>query len=1285
MPVHVTAQDSATRLVTKTTDETNVVKLRGSVHPLAQARYDQGPVPDSFPAGRLLLLLNRPPEREVALQKFLRNIHRRGSANYHRWLTPEQFGRHFGAADSDVQAASAWLQSHGFKISKPTKGKQFVEFYGTAGQLRDAFHTEIHEYDVQGGVHYANANDLSIPQALAPLIRGVAALNDFRAQPQLRSLGPASYSRATRKTTPQWTINNPNGNFYALAPEDFATQYNLNPLYQAGVDGKGQTIGIINESNIDLSLVNAYQQLFGLVRNPTQVVIDGNDPGVVPGIDVEAYLDVEVSEAVAPKAAVNLYIASGSPLQDPLALAAIRAVEDNQASVLSLSFGACEANLGNLGNQFWSGLWEQAAAQGQTVLVSSGDSGPVCYVPTGDNFDVGIAVNGLASTPWNVAVGGTDFYYSDYASGAPSAATLWDQTNDSRLGSLKAPLPEQGWSDWFGLDVIIMPFDWAVAGGGGASNCAVESIGGSGVTCTSGYAKPSWQAGAGVPADGARDMPDISLFASNGANLSATPICGQEGECAPGANGEAEILLIGGTSVSSPAMAGIMALINQKYGRQGQANFTFYPLAEQQPNAFHDITLGNNEIYCIPPLTDCIGAATTVYSAAPGYDEATGLGSIDANVLVNNWNSITLLPTSATLSLGSKNVVHGTPVAVIASVAPTSGSGNPTGDVAILTTLPLPAGEGQAVVTLNGGTAKGSIAFLPGGSYNLVARYEGDGVFKSSTSSPVSLTVTPENSDINFQVLSGTALAGTTVGNGDTVPYDKPLSLNIQPAEIGAPAGTTNEKATGTATFTSDSTTTKVPLNAGGAASLTLPALAPGTHTASATYSGDASFKASSGAPVTFTVARGTPYISPDIVAPQLYLPQEDLWYYFANIGSSLTETTVVGPEYYPAPQSHFPAGTLAPTGTVRVCLALVNQGACLYPSYSQIATLSSPSGNYNSLSVATVTFTNLAAGFYFPSVAYSGDATWLPTVWQSLGSPMIVGVAAPPPLAVSTAILNITPASISGGEAATFTTTVIGTPGVGVAPTGNIQYFDNGIFFLGTGLDPANSGVTASRSDQIDPSALWLFWNNGPNQITAIYQGDNNYLPSISNAVDFSVTQSGPDFTLTPQLSQITVKPGSSGTVRLNLASGNANGTLFNDVVTLTCTPSSDKISCSMSPSATTLNEPATATLTVNAASQSSTRSATERRGPNLYAVGSVLMLGLALCGGLADRRPRSAIFTSLCVGILLFATSSCGGGSGAPPPPPPPPPNAAVYNVVVTAAGGGRIHNVKLTVVVQ
>ena len=747
----VLGQTPARPLVTHAVDETKLVTLQGSVHPLTKAGTDVGAVADSFPAERLILLLNRPPEREAALQQFLREAHTHGSASYHKWLTPDQFGAQFGPAGEDIQTATDWLSSHGFQVARISKGKQFIEFSGTAGQLREAFHTQIHQYSVNGETHYANATEVKIPAALAALVGGVSPMNDFRAKPQLKVAGKALYSRSTHKTTPQWTVPNGNQSFYAVAPEDFFTQYDLAPLYKAGVNGAGQTIGVINESNIDLSLVQAYQKLFGIGGAIPQVVIDGDDPGTLDGVDVEAYLDIELGGAVAPGATVNLYIAGASNLVDPLELAALRAVEDNQASVLSVSFGLCEDELGNAGNQSWASLWEQAAAQGQTVLVSAGDTGSQCSIQPD-------WVNGLASTPWDVAVGGTDFYYSDFATGGASAATLWNLTNDGNLGSLIAPLPEQVWNDGFGFDLLskeIWTFEQA-AGGGGASNCSMPPVSTS-ASCA-GYTKPSWQTGPGVPADGVRDLPDVSLFASNGANLSAYAICAAEGECAPGSGGNVEVYLVGGTSASVQAMAGIMALVNQQYGRQGQANYTLYPLAQQKPAAFHDITLGSNVVECQVfqlPAVGCVanadvGYVSTQYYAGPGYDQASGLGSVDAKRAGEQLEHAHL----STDEDHAAAVQHKRRARHAVHHNDFRGPGFRIGyahrrrghpDRLDLAGKPI-----AVVIPLSGGTGTSSVNYLPGGEYQSDWPLWRRGSFASSTSTAETLTVTPEKSNINF-------------------------------------------------------------------------------------------------------------------------------------------------------------------------------------------------------------------------------------------------------------------------------------------------------------------------------------------------------------------------------------------------------------------------------------------------------------------------------------------------------------------------------------------------------
>jgi subtilase family serine protease len=1274
--VRATAQTPATPLVQGTMDESKLVTLHGTVSPLVRTGVDLGAVSNSFAAERLILLLNRPPEREAALQQFLQNAHTRGSASYHKWLTPAQFGAQFGPADSDMQTATGWLGSHGFQVVKTSQSRQFIEFSGTAGQLHEAFHTTIHQYRIAGETHYANAREVAIPAALAPLVRGLAPLNDFRAKPYVKVAGTATYSRSTGKAVPQWTVPNNYGTAnpysYPVTPKDFATQYDLTPLYQAGTNGTGETIGIINESNIDLSLVQDYQNLFGVAGSPPQVVIDGDDPGDLPDVDVEAYLDVELSGAVAPKATVDLYISSGGDLVDPLELAALRAVEDNQAAVLSVSFGNCEYTLGSAGNQFWSALWEQAAAQGQTVLVSAGDTGPEC------ELNDSLSMSGIASTPWNVAMGGTDFYYSDYASGGASMLTLWNTTNDANLGSLKAPLREQPWGDPFGLNVIPNSierneFD---AGGGGASNCiAVDSTTGA---CSGGYAKPSWQSGPGVPADKVRDLPDLSLFASNGANLSAYAICSYEGECAPGSGDNAGVDLVGGTSASAPAMAGIIALIDQKYGRQGQANFTFYPLAQQKPTAFHDITVGNNSEICGPTLgPDCALQpngydGTPQYPAGPGYDQASGLGSVDAAAMVNDWNSIAFQPTATTLHLSTSSVTHGTPVTITTSVAASSGSGTPTGDVAILTNSTLPASASQTFLSLTNGAGSGSVNYLPGGEYQVTGRYGGDGMFASSTSSPETLTVTPENSDINFLVTSGP----TAIATGGTIQYNAPLVLSVQPIGVSAAAGKTDGNATGSAKFTIDSMTATVALNGAGMANWTPPALAIGTHTASANYPGDASFNASSAMPITFSVSKGNTALNMNIIAAQSIIAPV----YNIVPGGSLTLVAQVGPGNGILTGVPSPPDTVAPTGTVTVCLVTNPRFdvACPTPTYSQTAALVSTSGAYSLYSSATVTFTNLAAGYYVPGFMYNGD-----TNWQAGGLVYLTTIAVAPfsPMAASTTTLSISPASISGTQGARFTTTVAGAVGATVAPTGTVSYYDNGNFLVYDFITPASTGATSSATFSLNAAS---FWNSGANQITAIYSGDAHYAPSTSNVANVTAiqTQVG-NFALAPQLSQVTVQAGSSGSVGINLSPIYG----FSGAVALTCMPSSSQFSCSVNPTTVTVNGQATAMLTVTAAVQSARNAPPGQRNSDGPEAAGMLVFGFLLACGKAHRKLRHSVLLSLCL-VAVMLTVSCGGGGAtgktAPPPPPPGSTPAGTYSVLVTGTANGIVHNAKITVVV-
>jgi hypothetical protein len=661
-------------------------------------------------------------------------------------------------------------------------------------------------------------------------------------------------------------------------------------------------------------------------------------------------------------------------------------------------------------------------------------------------------------------------------------------------------------------------------------------------------------------------------------------------------------------------------------------------------------------------------------------------------VLVNNWNSITFLPTTTTLRLSATNITHGTPVTVSTTVAPQSGTGTPTGEVAILTDSPLPSSAGQGAITLSGGTGSQAINWLPGGTYQVTGQYSGDGVYGVSTSPPVTLSVSPENSNINFS-LSGLVTSST----GTSGYYGQPVFLNIHPTGASEASGTTGGNATGTATFTLDSTAATVPLNAIGAASWSPPILAVGTHTASATYSGDASYHASSASPTTFTVAKGYPIINDYIDEPYSSAGIG----FSVNVGGSLTLTVVVGatlPGEVLGPA--FSSGAATPTGTVTVCLGLY-QTPCNQPVYSQTVTLASASGINSQESSAAVTFTNLVAGWYFPSMIYNGDSNW--QTMELTDYRNIVVSSPSSSLSASTTTLNITPASISGTQLATVTTTITGSGNSGITPTGEIDYYDNGIFLTYALLTPANKGPTVSFSFQLNSLS---FWANGTNQITAIYDGDSHYLSSTSNAVNLTVTQSFGDFLMTPQLPQISIQPGGTGTVGVNLTSLNN----FNGIVTLTCAPSSSNISCTVSPASLTLNGAATATVTINAAVQAAglhlprgvtqalllvggiPEKVTQARVPvPLLGAGCALVCVLFLLGGVSNNERKWRWLLALGLFAALWLAVSCGGGapiqfpasrsssSSSSSP-------SATYSVLVSGtAASGIIHNAKVSVVVQ
>jgi subtilase family serine protease len=373
-PIALPAQTAAVPLITQPLitqpiDETKLTTLTGNTYPLAKAQYDVGAAPASLPMERMLLVLKRSPGQDFALRKLLDQQQDPSSANFHKWLTPEEFGKQFGPTDSDMQKITAWLESHGFQVGT-TKGRTVLEFSGSASQVQEAFHTSIHRYLVKGEEHWANASDPQIPTALTPVVAGIDSLHDFRRKAMNSFVG--KYSEKTKqlaKGGPQYSICQSGECDYAVAPYDFATIYDLLPLWTAGTDGTGQTIAIVGRTWINPADATTFWQIFGLTVPPNKLnmIADGIQPDV-NGDEAEADIDVQWSGATAPQATIDFVSAQSTTTSDGTDLAALYIIENNLAPVMSMSYGECELGLGTAGNEYFYSLWGQAAAQGNSFL-----------------------------------------------------------------------------------------------------------------------------------------------------------------------------------------------------------------------------------------------------------------------------------------------------------------------------------------------------------------------------------------------------------------------------------------------------------------------------------------------------------------------------------------------------------------------------------------------------------------------------------------------------------------------------------------------------------------------------------------------------------------------------------------------------------------------------------------------------------------------------------------------------------------------------------------------------
>jgi subtilase family serine protease len=797
-------------LITQEIDESRLVTLKGNTRPEANATNDRGAVADDFQMEHMLLQLQRPPEQEQALKEFINQLHNPASPNFHRWLSAQEFGERFGLAQDDLNTITTWLQAHGFQVNVVYPSGMLIDFSGSAGQVREAFRTEIHDLEVRGVKHRANMSDPRIPAALAPAVVGVVSLHDFTPRPM-------------HKPRPNYTVAS--GAYQLVVPADLATIYNLNPLFGAGYSGQGQNIVVIEDTNVyTTSDWTTFRSTFGLSGYtagsfaqvhpaPGSGANNCSNPGV-NGDDGEAILDAEWASAAAPSAAIELASCSdtNTTFGGLIALQNLLNESSTPPAVVSISYGECEAYNGASANAAYSSAYQQAVAEGVSVFVSSGDEGAASCDANESSATHGIGVSGFASTPYNVAVGGTDFGDS-YAN---SNNSYWNAGNTSTYGSALSYIPEIPWNDSCASTLIASyqgygatsgssgfcnsvngeGFLTVVSGSGGPSGCATGTPSTSGVvsgTCK-GYGKPSWQSIVGNPSDGVRDIPDVSLFAANGIWGHYYVMCWSDtanggASCSGAPSGWAGA---GGTSFSSPIMAGIQALVNQKTGsRWGNPNPVYYQLAASEYGSsgnpscsstsgnsvgssciFYDVTQGDMDVNCTGSNncyepSDANGVLSTssssyskAYGAATGWDFATGIGTVNAYNLATNWNSGVVTPPSSiaisSVSSSSVTLLRGGS----ASLAVNLTRSNFTGSVT-LSTSGLPTGVTATYTQPNTGDS-GTISLKAASNAALVSNHSititasGSGVSATAT---FTLTVTTPTIAISSVSPSSVTLA----------------------------------------------------------------------------------------------------------------------------------------------------------------------------------------------------------------------------------------------------------------------------------------------------------------------------------------------------------------------------------------------------------------------------------------------------------------------------------------------------------------------------------------------
>jgi subtilase family serine protease len=984
-------------LITEKVDRSRLVPTVGALNPIVANYVDLGEVQGSLPIQHIQLLLKRTPERQASFDAQVEALHTKGSASFHKWLTPDVVGAEFGPSASDISTITSYLQSEGLTVDHVGKSGLYIDFSGTAAQIEHTFQTKIHSFQLQDESHevkYAAVQEASIPQAISPAVVGLVSLsNILSAHTNYRKVvvpalqATLSIGVKALDATPYDTESTTN---YAVGPQDFYTIYNENPLLSAGIDGRGVTVAVLEESAINAADVINFRTTYGVTpATPVSFVTDtgyGTNTCTAPallestGEEGEAVLDAEWAGAAAPGAnLIFMQCAAGAVLGVFYSAEAV--IDNNLADVMSLSYGQYEG-YNTTQDTLALDLWEQAASQGETVVVSAGDTGAAAEDGNyGDTYaKYGITASSFSTTAWNVSAGGTDFL--DTYNGSVDAnsnfqiGNYWSATNGTGLSSALSYIPETTWNDTCASSIYNALVEGATAslptlcGATALKNLYLAAGGGAPSSLTATRPRPIWQQGTvfGLPTTTAyptRLQPDVSLFASNGFWYHDLPSY----ESDAGGTSYA-----GGTSFVAPQLAGMFALIRQSTGeRLGQPNYVLYSMAGTEFGTtsavtnscngsgasgigettsspastciFYDIQSGTSSVDCRTGSPNCyvnagktygvLSTSTTALSPAfstnAGWDQATGIGSINIANLVNNWQNTTtgkLYMPTVTLAINSASVaVYGTADPLTATV---SGSGSyPTGSVTF-TATPTVGSVGVATILgtapcSTGGTcveqATQSIyPTIPASDipYSITATYSStnENYVSGVTSTPVTVTIVSKQTPT-------TAVQNATAATSNSYAV---LTATITYTGVGAPpSGGMNFSLPTGAVMNGACTGTSSPL----ACSVNYP-ISPatypvGNYTITASYPGDGNYNAVAAKTATLTVNNGTaPTITFTTASPQYTMYPTVALTSTSNSSGAISYSYVSGP----ATVSGSTATLTGGSGTVVVKISQAGSGA---------------------------------------------------------------------------------------------------------------------------------------------------------------------------------------------------------------------------------------------------------------------------------------------------------------------------------------------------------------------